>query len=128
MGKKTESVKVELDVLEMLKGLKDHTKKVSFKQVGTPMKKYLQEMLRKKLMKKIINNSTSRLTTLKMKNALNKWKDAVHKARYNELKANIFVQNITHVDSRMDRIKMKYFNFVIKANNKKIKILVMNYF
>ena len=60
-------------------------------------------------MTKIVNNSTSRLTTLKMKNALNKWKDAVHKARYNELKANIFVQNVTHVDSRMDRIKMKYY-------------------
>ena len=108
--KKAEEKRLKfLGAYEMLKGLKDHTKKVSFKQVGTPMKKYLQEMLRKKLMKKIINNSTSRLTTLKMKNAINKWKDAVHKARYNELKTNIFVQNITHVDSRMDRIKMKYY-------------------
>ena len=98
-----------LGAYEMLNGLKTHTKKVSLKQVGVPMKKYLQDMLKRKLMKKIINNSTSKLITMKMKNILNKWKDAVHKAKFSELKANIFVQNITHVDSRMDRIKLKYY-------------------
>lgn len=46
--KKAEEKRLKfLGAYEMLKGLKDHTKKVSFKQVGTPMKKYLQEMLRK---------------------------------------------------------------------------------
>ena len=70
--KKAEEKRLKfLGAYEMLKGLKDHTKKVSFKQVGNPMKNYLQEMLRKKLMKKIVNNSTTRLTTLKMKNAIN---------------------------------------------------------
>ena len=98
-----------LGAYEMLNGLKTHTKKVSLKQVGVPIKKYLQDMLKKKLMKKIINNSTTKLLSMKMKNALNKWKDVVHKEKYSELKANIFVQNITHVDSRMDRIKMKYY-------------------
>ena len=98
-----------LGAYNMLNGLKTHTKKVSFNQVGVPMKKYIQELLKKKLMKKIINNSTSRLFVMKMKNALHKWKDAVHKAKYSDLKATTFVQNITHVDSRMDRIKLKYY-------------------
>ena len=71
-----------LGAYEMLNGLKTHTKKVSLKQVGVPMKKYLQDVLKRKLMKKIINNSTSKLITMKMKNILNKWKDAVHKAKF----------------------------------------------
>ena len=98
-----------LGAYEMLNGLKTHTQKVSLKQVEVPMKKYLQDILKKKLMKKIVNNSTSKLIIMKMKNALHKWKEAVHKAKYSDLKANIFIQNITHVDSRMDRIKLKYY-------------------
>ena len=98
-----------LGAYEMLNGLKAHTKKVSLKKVEVPMKKYLQDILKKKLMKKIINNNTSKLITMKMKNILQKWKDAVHKAKFSDLKANHFVQNITHVDSRMDRIKLKYY-------------------
>ena len=98
-----------LGAYNMLNGLKTHTQKVSLNQVGVPMKKYLQDILKKKLMKKIINNSTSKLLVMKMKNVLHKWKDAVQKAKYSDLKANTFIQNITHVDSRMDRIKLKYY-------------------
>ena len=39
-------------------------------------------MLKRKLMKKIINNSTSKLLTMKMKNILNKWKHAMHEAKF----------------------------------------------
>ena len=98
-----------LGAYNMLNGLKTHTKKVSLNQVGVPMKKYLQDLLKKKLMKKIINNSTSKLLVMKMKNVLHKWKDVVNKAKYSDIKAKTFIQNITHVDSRMDRIKLKYY-------------------
>ena len=46
---------------------------------------------------------------MKMKNILNKWKDIAFKEKYSDLKANTFVQKITHADSRMERIKLKYY-------------------
>ena len=98
-----------LGAYEMLNGLKLHTRKVSFKQVNIPLKKYLQEVLKKKLMKTIINNSTSKLLVLKMKNIINKWKNAIRKARYKDLKTKIFIQIITHLDSRLDKIKLNYY-------------------
>ena len=98
-----------LGAIELLDGMKTHTKKVSFNQINNPMKKYLQEVLKKKLMKTIINNSTSKLIVLKMKNILNKWKDVLRKLRYKDLKVKIFYQIVTHLDSRMDRIKLNYY-------------------
>ena len=98
-----------LGAYEMLNGLKLHTRKISFKQINIPLKKYLQDVLKKKLMKGIINNSTSKLLVIKMKNTLNKWKDAVRKYRFKELKTKIFIQIVTHLDSRLDRIKLNYY-------------------
>ena len=98
-----------LGAYQMLNGLKTHTKKISLKKVGAPIKDYLKDILKRKLMKKIINNSASKLITMKMKNILNKWKDTAFKEKYSELKANTFVQKITHADSRMERIKLKYY-------------------
>ena len=98
-----------LGAYEMLNGLIKHTQKVSLNQIKIPMKKYLNENLRKKLMKKIINNSTSKLIILKMQNIINRWKDFVHKSRFVDLKTKIFVQHITHVDSILDRVKLKYY-------------------
>ena len=38
----------------MLNGIKSHTKKISMQKDGTPIKNYLKEMLKKKLLKKIV--------------------------------------------------------------------------
>ena len=68
-----------LGAIELLNGIKTHTKKVSFNQIKNPMKKYLQDVLKKKLLKTIINNSTSKLIVLKLKNILNNWKNVIRK-------------------------------------------------
>ena len=34
----------------MLNGIKSHTKKISMQKAGTPIKNYLKEMLKKKLL------------------------------------------------------------------------------
>ena len=58
----------------MLNGMKSHTKKISMKHVGTPMKKYLQEILRKKLLKKIIKTKKTKNIRIKKFQILNQWK------------------------------------------------------
>ena len=93
----------------LLNGLKTHTKKDSFKQINIPMKKYLNTVLKKKLLQKIINNYTYKSLRLQKENAINKWKKAVAKIKFMNLKAKIFVQNITHVDSILDRVKLRYY-------------------
>ena len=98
-----------LGAYQMLNGMKSHTKKVSMKQVGTPMKKYLQEILKKKLLKKIIKTKKTKNIRIEKYQILNKWKKLVQKSKQTEFKAKIFIRNITHVDSRLDRIKLKYY-------------------
>ena len=98
-----------LGAYQMLNGMKSHTKKISMKQVGTPMKKYLQEILRKKLLKKIIKTKKTKNIRIKKFQILNQWKKYIQKSKQTEFKAKIFTKNIIHIDSRLDRIKLKYY-------------------
>ena len=93
----------------MLNGLKTHTKKVSFKQISVPVKNHFNKVLKQKLLTKIINNYTYKSLRLQKENAINKWKNAVARIRLTNLKAKIFVQNITHVGSILDRVKLRYY-------------------
>ena len=69
----------------------------------------MNTVLKKKLLQKIINNYTYKSLRLQKENAINKWKNAVAKIKFMNLKAKIFVQNITHVDSILDRVKLRYY-------------------
>ena len=98
-----------LGAYQMLNGIKSHTKKVSMKQVSVPMKKYLEEKLKKKLLKRIIKSRKNKTMRIQKMYVLNKWKKFVQKSKHDEFKAKIFTQNVTHVSSRLDRIKLKYY-------------------
>ena len=98
-----------LGAYQMLNGIKSHTKKTSMKKVGSPMKKYLQEILKKKLLKKIVKTRKIKNIRIEKLQILNKWKKIVQKEKQTEFKAKIFTQNVTHVSSRLDRIKLKYY-------------------
>ena len=98
-----------LGAYQMLNGMKSHTKKISMKKVSDPMKKYLQDILKKKLMKKIIKTRKTKKIYIEKINILKKWKKFVQKSKQTDFKAKIFTQNVTHVSSRLDRIKLKYY-------------------
>ena len=73
------------------------------------MKKYLEEKLKKKLLKRIIKSRKNKTMRIQKMYVLNKWKKFVQKSKHDEFKAKIFTQNVTHVSSRLDRIKLKYY-------------------
>ena len=98
-----------LGAYQMLNGIKSHSKKISMKQVGTPMKNYLKEILKKKILKKIVKTRRVKKIRIEKLKIMNKWKKFVQKTKQTEFKAKIFTQNVTHVSSRLDRIKLKYY-------------------
>ena len=98
-----------LGAFQMLNGIKSHTKKISMQKAGTPIKNYLKEMLKKKLLKKIVKTRKIKTKSIEKTYFINKWKKFVQKSKRTDFKAKIFIQNITHLDSRLDRIKLKYY-------------------
>ena len=79
------------------------------KQVKEPMKKYLQDILRKKLLKKLVKTRKTKNIRIEKTQILNQWKKFVQKSKKTEFKAKIFTNNVIHVSSRLDRIKLKYY-------------------
>jgi len=98
-----------LGAYQMLNGIQSHSKKVSMKQVKEPMKKYLQDILRKKLLKKLVKTRKTKNIRIEKTQILNQWKKFVQKSKKTEFKAKIFTNNVIHVSSRLDRIKLKYY-------------------
>ena len=98
-----------LGAIEMLNGLKPHTKKVAFNQISDKIKKHLKEKLKKQLLTKIVKNNGSKSLYMKMKNILNQWKFINRKLNHKDLKVKIFLQIVGHLDSRFDRMKLKYY-------------------
>ena len=68
----------------MLNGIQSHSKKVSMKQVKEPMKKYLQDILRKKLLKKLVKTRKTKNIRIEKTQILNQWKKFVQKSKKTE--------------------------------------------
>ena len=97
--------------LDLINGLSNLSKRTVQKNTKEPIKNYLQELLRKKILTKVINNTQRNVLNIKLRYYLNKWKDALNKGKLKDFKADIFTKNVTRVHSRMDKIKLKkYFD------------------
>ena len=97
--------------IDLINGLSNLSKRTVQKNTKEPIKNYLQELLRKKILIKILKNAQRNNLYIKLRYYLNKWKDAINKGKLKDFKTDIFAKNVTRVYSRMDKIKLKkYFD------------------
>ena len=97
--------------INLINGLTNLSKRSVQKNTQEPIKNYLQELLKKKVLTKIINHTQNNNLNIKVRYYLNKWKDAINKGKFKDFKNDIFAKNVTRVYSRMDKIKLKkYFD------------------
>ena len=97
--------------IDLINGLTNLSKRTVQKNTKEPIKNYLQELLRRKLLSKIVINTQKNSLNIKTRYYFNKWKDAINRGKLKDLKNDVFAKNVTRVHSRMDKIKLKkYFD------------------
>jgi len=97
--------------LDMINGLTNLSKRTVQKNTKEPIKNYLQELLRRKVLKRILDNLKRNNLQIKLRYYLHKWKEAIHRGKLKDFKNDVFAKNVTRVYSRMDKIKLKkYFD------------------
>ncbi len=97
--------------INLINGLSNFSKRIVQKNTQDPIKNYLKELLRQKLLTKIVNNTQRNNYYIKLRYYLNKWRDAINKGKLKDFKTDVFAKNVTRVHSRMDKIKLKkYFD------------------
>ena len=95
--------------LNMINGLSSLSKRHVYKNTKEPISNYLKDLLKQKILIKIIKNIRSKCLELILRNKLNKWRMAVQKKKLDDLKSEVFIRTINHVDSRLNKNKMKYY-------------------
>ena len=95
--------------LNMINGLSSLTKRHVFKNTKEPISNYLKDLLKQKILSKIIKNIRKRCLDLLLINKFNKWRLIVQKQRLEELRNDTFVKALNHVDTRINKNKMKYY-------------------
>ena len=97
--------------INLINGLTNLSKRSVQKTTKKPITNYLQELLRKKILTKIVNHTQNNNMNIKVRYYLHKWKDAINKGKLKDFKKDVFAKNVTRVYSRMDKIKLKkYFD------------------
>ena len=95
--------------LNMINGLTSLAKRQVHKNTKEPITNYLKDLLKQKLLYKIVNKTRKKCLDIILRNYLHKWLTAANKKKLDELKANTFIKATNHIDSRLDKIKMKYY-------------------
>ena len=95
--------------LDLMNGLTNLSKRTVQKNTKDPIKNYLRDILRQKLLKKILENKKRNNLNILLRHYLHKWKDSINEGKFKEFKTGIFFKNVNRVDSRMDKIKLKYY-------------------
>ena len=95
--------------LNMINGLSSLSKRQVFKNTREPIGNYLKDLLKQKILIKIIKNIRKKCIELSLRDKLNKWRIAVHKRKIEDLKRDTFLNSLNHVDSRIKKNKMKYY-------------------
>ena len=95
--------------LNMINGLTSLTKRQIHKVTKEPITNYLKDLLKQKILSKITNNIRKKCLDNILRKALYKWHLASHTKKLDDLKADTFIKAINHIDSRLDKIKMKYY-------------------
>ena len=95
--------------LNMINGLSSLAKRQVHKNTKEPITNYLKDLLKQKILYKIVNNLRKKCLDIILRNYLHKWNSTANKKKLDELKADTFVKATNHIDSRMDKIKLKYY-------------------
>ena len=95
--------------ISLMNGLTNLSKRTVQNNTKEPIKNYLKELLRQKILKKIIENKRRDNLNILLRHYLHKWKDSASKGKFKDFKMDIFSKNVTRVHSRMDKIKLKYY-------------------
>ena len=95
--------------LNMINGLSSLSKRHVYKNTRDPINNYLKDLLKQKILIKIVKNIHKKCLELILRNKLSKWRMAVYKMRLDDLKREVFFKSINHVDSRLKKNKMKYY-------------------
>ena len=95
--------------LNMINGLSSLTKRHVFKNTREPIGNYLKDLLKQKILIKIIKNIRKKCDELALRNTLNKWRLAAQKMKYKQLRQDTFLNLTNHVESRINKNKMKYY-------------------
>ena len=95
--------------LNMVNGLTNLTKRQIFKNTKEPICNYLKDLLKQKYLNKIIKKICKKCLQSKMKNYLHNWRINAEKKKLDDFKKEVFLRTINHLDSRLDKNKMRYY-------------------
>ena len=93
----------------MINGLTNFTKRQVYKNTKEPISNYLKDLLRQKLLKKIVKNTNQKNIENLLKSKLNNWRIYTKEHKLYELKKDIFTKLIERISSRLDKKKLKYY-------------------
>ena len=95
--------------INIVNGLSNLSKRQIFRNTREPICNYLKDLLKQKILIKIIKKICKKCLELKLKNYLNKWRLTTQKKKFDDFKKEVFLRTINHMDSRFGKIKMKYY-------------------
>ena len=95
--------------LNMINGLSSLTKRQVHKNTKEPITNYLKDLLKQKILYKIVNNIRKKCLDIILRNNLHKWHLIAKQKKLDDLKADTFIKTTNHIDSRLDKIKLKYY-------------------
>ena len=95
--------------LNMINGLSSLSKRHVYKNTREPISNYLKDLLKQKILIKIIKTVKKKCLELLLRNKLNKWRMAVQQKKLEDLRNEAFLNAVNHVDNRINKNKMKYY-------------------
>ena len=95
--------------LNMINGLSSLSKRHVYKNTREPIGNYLKDLLKQKILIKIIKNIKKKCLELLLRNKLNKWRMAVQQKKFEDLRNETFLNTVNHVDNSINKRKMKYY-------------------
>ena len=95
--------------LNMINGLSSFAKRQVHKNTKEPITNYLKDLLKQKILYKIVNNIRKKYLDIIIRNTLHKWSLVSNKKKIDELRVKTFINVSNHLDSRLNKIKLKYY-------------------
>ena len=106
--------------LNMVNGLTGLSKKQIFKTTKGPITNYLKDLLRQKLLLKIVKQICKRCLENKLRNYLNKWRINSTQQKLDDFKKEEFIRKLNHINSSINKNK-------VKDSFNKLKALIPKY-
>ena len=93
--------------LNIVNGLSSITKRQIFKSTKGPITNYLKDLLRQKLLLKITKKICTRCLQNKLRGYLNKWRINTTQQKFDDFKKEEFIRKMNHINSNINKNKVK---------------------